>query len=78
MKVIFKDKSNDLIVVEATAIGVDTDENHILMKVIDTNISFICKDQDLVKNFKQIIKHELESAYIDFSNYIFMPDDKHL
>lgn len=78
MKVVFMDDTSDLIVAETNTIIFDQNENCIAMKLIDANFPFICKNLDLVKNFNQIIKHELDSAYIDFSNYIFMPDDKYL
>ena len=78
MKVIFKDDTSNLIVAETNTIIVDHNENCIAMKIIDADFPFICKNLDLVKNFNQIIKHELDSAYIDFSNYIFIQDDKYL
>lgn len=71
MKVLFKDKFNNLSVVEATSITVDNDESYIMMTLADTKVPFICKDQDLIKNFERIIRRELDSAYINFDNYTF-------
>lgn len=71
MKVLFKDKFNNLSVAKATAITIDNDEGYIIMTLANVKVPFICKDQDLIKNFDQIIRRELDSAYINFAKYTF-------
>ena len=71
MKVLFKDKFNNLTVVEATSITVDNDEGYVIMMLANIKVPYICKDQDLVKNYERIIRRELDSAYINFDNYKF-------
>ena len=71
MKVLFKDKFDNLSVVEATSISVDNDEGYVVMMLADVKFPFICKDQDLVKNFERIIRRELDSAYVNFDCYTF-------
>lgn len=71
MKVVFRDKHNNIRLIEATEIVLNNDEDRIEMTMTGYKVPFICKNKDLVHQFEYIIKSELNTAYIDFSNYIF-------
>lgn len=71
MKVLFRDKYHNCRLIEAIEIAINNDEGYIEMTIADHKIPYICKDKDLVQQFEYIIKSELNTAYIDFSNYVF-------
>lgn len=64
-------KNGNLNAVEATVISLSRDKDFVAVAIVGGKAPLICKDEDLIKHYDDIIRHDLANAYINFETHQF-------